>query len=148
MVLPLLGALVLMLISFGKALYYYIDLTHVANEGARIATVSQTSMPNGGNLVSYLCSQLGAPGSELRAGSGSVDRGKVTVSYDSGTLNVGDPVTVSVATKYHWIPFFGGGTINIVGSATMRIENSPSLTGTTVILPSGGTSTSGTASCP
>jgi hypothetical protein len=32
-------------------------------------------------------------------------------------------VTVSVSTTYHWIPFFGGGTMNISGSATMRIEN-------------------------
>ena len=69
MVLPLLAALVFVLINFGKALYYYIELTHVANEGARIATVSQTSVPGGGNLAKYLCSQLGGSGSELRTGS-------------------------------------------------------------------------------
>ena len=132
MVLPLLGALVFMLISFGKALYYYIDLTHIANEGARIATVSPVSLPNGApSLASYLCSQLGNSNSELRAGSSAVDKAVVTITYGTVAKTSGDPVTVSVATNYHWIPFFGGGTMNIEGSATMRIENPVAATGTT-----------------
>ena len=61
------------------------------------------------------------------------------MSYSGGSKNVGDPVTVSVSTKYHWIPYFGGGSINISGSATMRIENSIANTGSTII-------TSGTCS--
>jgi Flp pilus assembly protein TadG len=131
MVLPLLGALVFMLISFGKALYYYIDLTHIANEGARIATVSPVTLPNGAtSLGAYLCSQLGGPTSELRASSSAVDKAVVTIAYGA-TQTVGDPVTVSVSTKYHWIPYFGGGTMNISGSATMRIENPVAATGTT-----------------
>jgi Flp pilus assembly protein TadG len=124
MVLPLLGALVLVLISFGKALYYYIDLTHVANEGARIATVSPKTLPGGAaSLKAYLCGQLGSASSELRAGSSAVEKAVVTVTYGTAAQTTGDPVTVIVSTKYHWIPFFGGGTMNISGSATMRIEN-------------------------
>jgi Flp pilus assembly protein TadG len=124
MVLPLLGALVFVLIGFGKAIYYYIDLTHVANEGARIATVSPKTLPGGAtSLKAYLCGQLGSPSSELRAGSSAVDKAVVTVTYGTAAQTTGDPVTVAVSTTYHWIPFFGGGTMKISGSATMRIEN-------------------------
>jgi Flp pilus assembly protein TadG len=131
MVLPLLGALVFALIDFGKALYYYVDLTHVANEGARIAAVSQKTMPGGGtSLGNYLCTQLGDSGSELRSGSGSVSKAKVSVFYDnSGSSTTGDPVRVEVETTYHWIPFFGLGNMTITGSATMRIENPTDATG-------------------
>lgn len=136
MVLPLLGALVFMLISFGKALYYYVDLTHVANEGARIASVSQKTMPGGStSLGAYLCTQLGGSGSELRAGSSAVDKAKITVSYDNGTSTTGDPVTVAVSTKYHWIPFFGFATMTISGSATMRVENPTAATGASYATP-------------
>src|SRR5690348_8220024 len=121
MVLPLLGALVFALINFGKAIYYYVDLTHIANEGARIAAVSQKNMPGGGtSLGAYLCSQLGDSGSELRKGSASVDKAKVTVTYNNGTSTSGDPVTVQVTTKYHWIPFTKLAPMTISGSATMR----------------------------
>lgn len=125
MVLPILCALVFALISFGKALYYYIELTHVANEGARLAVVNPSSLPGGsGSLTSYLCSQLGSGTSELRTGSGSADRATVAITYPSGSQNIGAPVTVRVATTYHWIPFFGGGSMSIAGSATMRLEQS------------------------
>ena len=136
MVLPLLGALVFALIDFGKALYYYVDLTHVANEGARIASVSQATMPGGGtSLGAYLCAQLGDSGSELRSGSGSVDQAKVTVTYDNATSTTGDPVRVEVSTKYHWIPFWGLGDMTITGSATMRIENPTAATGASYATP-------------
>jgi len=137
MILPLFGALIFMLISFGKALYYYIDLTHVAAEGARIAAVSQVTMPNGQtSLKGYLCSQLGS-GSELNTGSAAVDKAVVQVSYPASTENAGDPVTVGISTNYHWIPFFNLGSMSIQSSATMRIENPPAATGTTEI--TGGT---------
>jgi Flp pilus assembly protein TadG len=131
MVLPLLAVIVFVLIDFGKALYYYIDLTHIANEGARIAAVSQATMPGGGgDLGAYLCGQLGSSNSELRSGSPNTDRAQVQISYDNGgSQNVGDPVTVTVQTNYHWLPFTGLGALNIAGSATMRIENPPAATG-------------------
>jgi hypothetical protein len=120
LVLPLLCALVFAMIDFGKALYYYVELTHVANEGARIATVNPATLPGGSSsLKTYLCSQLGSSSSELRSGSHSVDRATVAISPAG---NIGDPVTVTVSTNYHWIPFFGGGSVHIGGSATMRLE--------------------------
>ena len=138
MVLPLLAILAFVLIDFGKAVYYYIDLTHVANEGARIASVSSATMPGGAaSLSDYLCGQLGdSAKSELRKGSSSVDRASVTISYDNaGSTNTGDPVTVQVTTKYHWIPWTGLAAMDVGGSATMRIENPVSATGTTAITP-------------
>ena len=123
LVLPVLCALVFALIDCGKAAYYYIQLTHVANEGARIASVNPASLPGGStSLKSYLCSQLGSTTSELRAGSSAVDKATVSISYPQSTQGIGDPVKVQVSTNYHWIPFFGGGTMSIGGSAVMRLE--------------------------
>jgi len=125
LVLPLLCALVFALIDFGKAVYYYIEVTHTANEGARLAAVSPASLPGGSaSLKSYLCGQLGGASSELRVGSASVDKATVSISYPGSGQNIGDPVQVDVSTNYHWIPFFGGGSIAIKGSAVMRLEQS------------------------
>jgi Flp pilus assembly protein TadG len=135
------AALVLILLQFGKAVYYYIDLTHVANEGARIATVSPTKMPDGtsapGALGSYLCgfvsTAAGGGKSELATTNKQTDRAQITVSYPANNNNspattrgFGDPVTVKVATVYHWLPFWNLSvtSLNIVGSATMRLEQS------------------------
>jgi hypothetical protein len=127
LVLPLLCALVFALIDFGKAVYYYIELTHVANEGARIAAVNPASLPGGSSsLKSYLCSELGSSSSELRAGSSTTNKATVAISYPSSTQNIGDPVKVQLSTTFHWIPFVGGGSVGISGSATMRLEQSTS----------------------
>jgi Flp pilus assembly protein TadG len=123
MVLPILCALVFVIVDFGKAVYYYIDLTHIANEGARIAAVAPSALPGGSpSLKAYLCSQLGSGSSELQVGSSVADRATVAISYPSGTQKAGDPVRVVVSTAYHWIPFFGGGSMAISGAATMRLE--------------------------
>ena len=67
LVLPLLLVVVLGLTDFGKAFNYWIDETHLANEGARLAAVNcgGTSCP-GGNLAQYIQSQ--ADSNELRNG--------------------------------------------------------------------------------
>jgi Flp pilus assembly protein TadG len=40
MVVPLICAIVLILVDFGKAMNYWLDLNRVANEGARLAAVN------------------------------------------------------------------------------------------------------------
>jgi Flp pilus assembly protein TadG len=147
MVVPLLAILIFVMIDFGKAVYYYIDLTHVANEGARIATVTPATLPGGAATFSaYICNQLGdSAKSELRKGSSTVDKAKVTLSYDSAAgadlgNDTGDPVTVEVSTKYHWIPWTKLAAMTLGGSATMRIENPASATGSTLF-------TSGSTTC-
>ena len=127
MVLPLLVILVLIFVAFGKAVFYYIDLTHAANEGAREAVVNlpnaTTPLPGGStSLKTYICDQFGT-GSELYEGSGTVSSAKVAISYpDGGKRGVGDPINVDVSTDSSWFPFMNLGTFTIHGSATMRIE--------------------------
>jgi len=121
MVLPLLGALLLIFIQFGKAINYWIDVTHVANEAARLATVNA---PGVTDFKSAVCDELET--GELRNGSGEVDAANVDLSYLTGptgtTRESGDPVRVKVSAAYHWLPFWNIGTWTVEGSATMRLE--------------------------
>ena len=115
MVVPLLCALVLVLVDFGKAMNYWIDLTHVANQVARQAAVNSPDL----TTLASECAQLET--NELRTGSSSVDPTTITVTYPAGAT-IGNPVKVEVAAKYKFIPFIGK-TWTIKGSATMRLEH-------------------------
>jgi Flp pilus assembly protein TadG len=129
LVLPLLLTLILGMFDFGKAFNYWIDSTHLANEGARWAVVNRN--PGGGTLQQYVRDQ--ATTQELRnGGTPSVpagDEASVCISFPNGTSNVGDPVRVTVTSHYYLIPFVGDrlsvGDIQITGSATMRLESRP-----------------------
>jgi len=55
LVLPLLLVLILGMFDFGKAFNYWIDSTHLANEGARWAVVNRN--PGGGTLQQYVQDQ-------------------------------------------------------------------------------------------
>jgi Flp pilus assembly protein TadG len=127
LVIPVLLVVLLAMLDFGKAFNYWIDETHLANEGARWAVVDQN--PGAGTLQNYIQQQ--ATTQELRAGgTGSVpDAAQVCISFPSGTSRVGDPVNVSVSTTYNWLPFLadhiGVGSTTISGSATMRLEAVP-----------------------
>lgn len=120
LVVPLILVLVLVLVDFGKAMNYWLDLTRVANEGARLAVVSP-SLPTESSIRARLLSN------ELRNGGTAsvVDQADVDIS---GGCAVGDPVTVVLTSEYHWfdvpswIPITGGGLVTIRGRATMRRE--------------------------
>jgi len=125
LVLPLLALLIMGIIDFGRALNYWIDETHLSNEGARWAVVNR--WPSSGSLQDYIKSQIETP--ELKNGTGSVSQGaQVCVSFPSGgTPKVGDPVKVTVQAKYNWLNILGLGTDStLTGSATMRLEAIPS----------------------
>ena len=125
LVLPVLLLVLFGLLAFGKAFNYWNDETHLAAEGARWAVVN--SNPGGGSLQEYIQQQ--ADSSELRA------LAVVCVSFpnnsDTGTSgHVGDPVTVTVKSRYTWMPFVSSRaglspTTTITGSATMRLEALP-----------------------
>ncbi len=117
MVVPLLCALVLVLVDFGKAMNYWLDVTHVANQVARQAAVNSPDL----TTLSAECAQLETK--ELRSGSSLVDPTSITTSYPEGAT-VGKPVKVEVAANYKFIPFIGK-TWTIKGSATMRLEHDP-----------------------
>jgi hypothetical protein len=129
LVLPLLLTLVLGMMEFGKAFNYWIDATHLANEGARWAVVNHN--PGTGTLQEYIKGRANTV--ELRDGGTpsipSGDEAEVCISFPNGTANVGDPVLVTVTARYHWIPFIGdrigSADVPIMGSATMRLEAQP-----------------------
>lgn len=132
LVLPLLLLILLGMLDFGKAFNYWIDETHLANEGARLAAVNAPSAVTGGvSLAQYIQQQ--ADTSELKnGGTASVPtRARVCVSFPNGTSNVGDPVQVTVSVTYNWLPFItkqinGPASTTISGSSTMRLEAKPS----------------------
>lgn len=123
LVVPVICLVVLAIIDFGKALNYWLDTSHLANEGARLAAVLGNSPEPGGNWKAWIQQQ--AETTELRDGTGSVtSAAKVCVDYPNPP-KIGDPVHVTVEAGYQWIPFVGGATINLKGGATMRLERFP-----------------------
>jgi Flp pilus assembly protein TadG len=127
LVLPLLLAILFGMLDFGKAFNYWIDETHLANEGARWAVVNNN--PGPGTLQEYIQQQADTP--ELRnGGTSSVPTPlQICISFPNGTANVGDPVHVTASTTYNWLPFLGNrigiAQTTVAGSATMRLEALP-----------------------
>ena len=118
LVVPLLCILVLVLVDFGKFMNYWLDLTHTANYGARLAAVdtdlSKPPYNSGLSMAAFI--QRQAETSELRGAT-------VTVCAPTGSV-VGSPVKVVVTYDYDFVPFIDK-TITIKGSATMRLERTP-----------------------
>jgi len=129
LVLPLLLVLLFGMLDFGKAFNYWIDQTHLANEGARWAAVNKN--PGGGTLQEYIRSQANT--AELRDGGTASVPGaiEICISFPNGTSQVGDPVRVTASAAYNWLPFLGGRigitSTSISASATMRLEAVPSV---------------------
>ena len=130
LILPLLLVFLLLILDFGRAINYWIDTTHLASEGARLAAVDKADLEDeDGNAVTlqeYIKSK--ADTEELRTGgsTGVVSPGiEVCVEYPDGR-DVGSPVKVTVSADYDWIPFLGNRygltTTTISGTATHRLE--------------------------
>jgi Flp pilus assembly protein TadG len=121
LVLPLVMLVVVIVLDFGRALNYWIDTTHLASEGARLAAVDR--VPAGSpSLQAYLRSK--ADTAELRdGGTGSITAPLQVCVAPAGNA-VGDPVEVVVTTTYKWIPLLDLPVVQsqIRGSATMRRE--------------------------
>ncbi len=119
LVLPLLMLLLFGILEFGRALNYWIDETHLANEGARFAVVNRN--PGSGTLQEYIRDQ--AVTGELRDGTASNPGGlQVCISFPSAAT-VGNPVVVTLTKTFtmQFLPF----APEIEGSATMRLEALP-----------------------
>jgi Flp pilus assembly protein TadG len=132
LILPLFLLMVFLVFDVGRAINYWIDETHLASEGARLAAVNASP---GGDIKSYIRSQ--ADTKELRdGGSDSIsDPLKVCIDFptdpeDGTTREVGDPVQVTVSTTYKWLPIIGANVTSstIKGSATHRLERPPTYT--------------------
>lgn len=127
LVLPILLVLLLGILDFGTAFNYWIDQTHLANEGARWAVVNKN--PGTGTLQDYIRAQ--ADSNELRNGGSATlpDPMQVTICFPAGTSNVGDPVEVQTSVDYNWLPFLSDhltfATTTIKSTARMRLEALP-----------------------
>jgi Flp pilus assembly protein TadG len=145
LILPILALLLFAMLDFGKAFNSWIDETHLANQGARLASVgypavvgacdgSSAANPNV-CLTQYI--QKSADLAELKSGragdayAASQDPAQVCISYptnpSSNTFGqVGDPVQVTVQSTYHWLNYLikqvSLGATPILGKATMRLE--------------------------
>jgi Flp pilus assembly protein TadG len=128
LVLPILAVLLFGMLDFGKAFNYWIDETHLANEGARWAVVNKNPSSTG-TLQQYIRQQ--ATTGELRNGGTAwvTNPVQVCISFPNGTSNVGDPVQVTVSATYNWLPLIGNaigvGQTTITGSSHMRLEALP-----------------------
>jgi Flp pilus assembly protein TadG len=141
LVLPLLLLLIMGMLDFGKAFNEWIDETHLANEGARLAAVGYlaadcTSAANPNVCIAQQI-QEGANIAELKSGrtaspyADAQDAARVCISYPTNPATnshgqVGDPVQVTVETTYHWLNYLVSqvdfAATPIVGKATMRLE--------------------------
>jgi hypothetical protein len=133
LVAPVFMLMLLAMIDMGKAFNYWIDNTHLANAGARLAVVN-FQPPGGISLQEYV--RRTADTGELRSGgTTSIPGGggsgvSICVSYPGTGRAVGQPVRFTVTATYHWIPLVGGNigalSTKIRGTAEMRAEQTPS----------------------
>jgi Flp pilus assembly protein TadG len=126
LILPFVCLMVVVILDFGRAFNYWIDTTHLASEGARLAAVDNAP---GGDLQAYIRSK--ADTHELRTGGTRWVDSPLEVCVNPGPGDaVGDPVEVTVTAEYSFLPIgdlpmVGGnniGTVQIRGKATMRRE--------------------------
>jgi Flp pilus assembly protein TadG len=140
LVLPLLLLLIMGTLDFGKAFNEWIDETHLANEGARLAAVGYVADPTcAANPNVCIAQQIRGDANigELKTGrpstpyAGAQAAARVCISYPTNPATtthglVGDPVQVTVKTTYHWLNYLvnqvGFAATPIVGKATMRLE--------------------------
>jgi Flp pilus assembly protein TadG len=128
LILPVLALLLFGMLDFGKAFNYWIDETHLANEGARFAVVNKNPATSG-SLQQYIRNQVTS--NELRnGGTSSVPSPvQVCIEFPSGTSNVGDPVRVTLTATYRWLGVLAARMsvtqTTISGSSTMRLEAPP-----------------------
>ena len=121
LVLPLVLIIVLGLLDVGKAVSYWQDETHLANEAARYAAVNKTPV-SGQPIETAVMSE--ASTNELKNGGGSIDqRGCISISTPDGPAK-GNRVVVTVTSKYKFLDFLFGSNFkkSITATSTMRLE--------------------------
>jgi hypothetical protein len=115
------------IIQFGIGLNFWLDMQRIANQGARWAVV------NCGKTPGVVCT----PTLEAYLEAQPLSKGNnpdVTICYEAktgagGEAVTGDPVTVKLSAPFSFVPIVELGTINLKASATMRLEQKPTLGG-------------------
>ena len=103
------------ILDFGRALNYYNDLTQLAGQGARAATVNQN--PLGGGANTSFQHQLAC-----EATSGELTDG-INVAVTTTPAKVGDPVTITASYTFRFIPFLKLGNLTLSAAQTQRYES-------------------------
>jgi Flp pilus assembly protein TadG len=141
LVLPLILLLLLGMIDVGKALNYWNDETHLANEAARAAAVNRS--PVAGETINQAVRDE-ADSAELRnGGTSSISSPglRICIWFPNNTDSsddpardhaTGDPVEVKVSAKYNWLAYLVGrglrASSTITATSRMRLEK-PFMTG-------------------
>jgi Flp pilus assembly protein TadG len=123
LILPLILLILFGIVEFGRAFNYWNDLNQMAGDGARFAAVNRNPCPSG-NLND--CIKAQADATSLKNDS--------TVCIAIANNNVGSPVQVKTAYTFNLLPILGdlplvgNATVDLKGSATMRLEAAASST--------------------
>jgi Flp pilus assembly protein TadG len=124
LVLPLLLLLIFGIFDFGRAINYWIDATHMANEAARYAAVGNT--PSGCSSIAS-CVKAQADSPELKNGGTNAVPNPVQVCVlpPKPTTDVGSSIAATATFSYNWLPFLGLSVTQttVQASDTMRLEN-------------------------
>jgi Flp pilus assembly protein TadG len=113
LILPVFMLIVAGMLGFGRVFFYWIQANHVANETARWAIVDrnpyapQTLQQHGANSAS----------TEFNTGTD-----QTTVCITRTGTSLGDPLKVTVAKPFAFVPLLGVAKITIRASSTMRVE--------------------------
>jgi Flp pilus assembly pilin Flp len=128
LILPLLAVMLFGALDIGKAYNYWIDATHLANEGARYAAVNRNPDPAAPSFLAAIKQQANT--AELRnGGTTSVPTPlEVCVYLPDGAL-VGGRVRVEVKSTYQFMSFIASkinlASKTVVADSTMRLERIP-----------------------
>jgi TadE-like protein len=137
---PLFLLLVVGIIQFGIGLNYWLDLNRIANQGARWAVTDRYPGCDG-TPGSTGCRT--APDETLKTqlesepvSGGLTPEASICFERATGVLptdplpddastQVGQPIRAQVTTKFTFLPILDLGEFDLVGTATMRIEQPP-----------------------
>ena len=148
LVLPMILLILLGMIDVGKAVNYWNDETHLANEAARAVAVNNSPDPNwaankttaaykintavknqadSNELKNGGTSSISTPGVSICIWFPGVARG--TSPVPSSAWQAGQPVQVVVKAQYNWMAYLIGKGLpahsGLTATSTMRIEQPP-----------------------
>lgn len=123
------------ILDFGRAMNYKNELTQVANQAARFASVNRDPNNPSDSSLHFSCGALRS----YLSNRANLDTNEIVTMLQKGTVQVtsgatvGDPVTVRLTADFDVIPFLGSTkfgigqpTMSLAGQATMRLEQVPS----------------------
>jgi Flp pilus assembly protein TadG len=130
LVLPVVVIFLLAIVDFGFAFNFWNNEQELASATARYAVVGRS--PDSTKTLQAAMRTTIASNALKNGGTASIPTAaQICISFPSGR-GVGKPVTVTVSTDYHWIPFVpylaDRVPVHLSGTATMRQETTPSTT--------------------